>query len=155
MTMSADISLHHRSVFGTTMAYRELGRSDAPHVLFLHGNPTSSYIWRNIMPLVAPVGHCIAPDLIGYGQSGTPDSGHSFDFTGGQGFMAPHIDLPPRPPVTTDPFTGLPHLFTGQTGSNGGAGPTGDGAGGPGFGTAVIDNHGQFHIGQGHADLLV
>ena len=96
-----------------------------------------------------------APAPVGTGQSGTPDSGHSFDFTSGQGFMAPHIDLPPRPPVTTDPFTGLPHLFTGQTGSNGGAGPTGDGAGGPGFGTAVIDNHGQFHIGQGHADLLV
>ena len=78
MTMSADISLHHRSVFGTTMAYRELGRSDAPHVLFLHGNPTSSYIWRNIMPLVAPVGHCIAPDLIGYGQSGKPDIAYRF-----------------------------------------------------------------------------
>lgn len=78
MTTSADISLHHRAVLGTTMAYREIGRSDAPHVLFLHGNPTSSYIWRNIMPLVAPVGHCIAPDLIGYGQSGKPDIAYRF-----------------------------------------------------------------------------
>ncbi|MBR1208701.1 MULTISPECIES: haloalkane dehalogenase [unclassified Bradyrhizobium] len=78
MTMSSDISLHHRPVLGTTMAYRETGRSDAPHVLFLHGNPTSSYIWRNIMPLVAPVGHCIAPDLIGYGQSGKPDIAYRF-----------------------------------------------------------------------------
>ncbi|MCP1841241.1 haloalkane dehalogenase [Bradyrhizobium sp. USDA 4524] len=78
MTISADISLHHRAVLGSTMAYRETGRGDAPHVLFLHGNPTSSYIWRNIMPLVAPVGYCIAPDLIGYGQSGKPDIGYRF-----------------------------------------------------------------------------
>jgi haloalkane dehalogenase len=78
MTISADISLHHRAVLGSTMAYCETGRGDAPHVLFLHGNPTSSYIWRNIMPLVAPVGHCIAPDLIGYGQSGKPDIGYRF-----------------------------------------------------------------------------
>ncbi|MCC8970310.1 haloalkane dehalogenase [Bradyrhizobium brasilense] len=78
MTRSPDISLHHRAVLGSTMAYRETGRSDAPHVLFLHGNPTSSYIWRNIMPLVAPVGHCIAPDLIGYGQSGKPDISYRF-----------------------------------------------------------------------------
>src|SRR5439155_27363511 len=38
----------------------------------------SSYIWRNIMPLVAPVAHCIAPDLIGFGQSGKPDIAYSF-----------------------------------------------------------------------------
>ena len=55
------------------MAYREAGSSDAPVALFLHGNPTSSYIWRDILPLVAPVAHCIAPDLIGFGQSGKPD----------------------------------------------------------------------------------
>jgi len=47
------------------------GRSpDAPSALFLHGNPTSSYLWRNVIPLVAPTAHCIAPDLIGFGQSG-------------------------------------------------------------------------------------
>ncbi|MEN3347770.1 MAG: haloalkane dehalogenase [Bradyrhizobium sp.] len=78
MSVPADISLHHRSVRGTTMAYRETGPREAPHVLFLHGNPTSSYIWRNIMPLVAPVGHCVAPDLIGYGQSGKPDIAYRF-----------------------------------------------------------------------------
>jgi haloalkane dehalogenase len=54
------------------MAYREEGDREAPVVLFLHGNPTSSFIWRNILPLVAPVAHCIAPDLIGFGQSGKP-----------------------------------------------------------------------------------
>ncbi|MBW8857713.1 MAG: haloalkane dehalogenase, partial [Bradyrhizobium sp.] len=51
---------------------RSAGDPDAPVVLFLHGNPTSSYIWRNIMPIVGRVAHCIAPDLVGFGQSGKP-----------------------------------------------------------------------------------
>jgi haloalkane dehalogenase len=54
-------------VHGNAMAYVELGEG-AP-VVFLHGNPASSYIWRNIMPIVAPYGRCIAPDLIGMGDS--------------------------------------------------------------------------------------
>src|SRR6266446_964023 len=78
MNKSADIPLRHRPVLGSTMAYREIGKSSAPVALFLHGNPTSSYIWRNIMPLVAPVARCIAPDLIGFGQSGKPDIAYSF-----------------------------------------------------------------------------
>jgi haloalkane dehalogenase len=60
------------------MAYREAGDSGAPVALFLHGNPTSSYIWRNILPLVAPVAHCVAPDLIGFGQSGKPGIEYRF-----------------------------------------------------------------------------
>jgi haloalkane dehalogenase len=60
------------------MAYREAGDREAPVALFLHGNPTSSYIWRNILPQVAPVAHCIAPDLIGFGQSGKPDIEYRF-----------------------------------------------------------------------------
>ena len=60
------------------MAYRESGSRDLPVVLFLHGNPTSSYVWRNIIPHVAPVAHCIAPDLIGFGQSGKPDIAYRF-----------------------------------------------------------------------------
>jgi haloalkane dehalogenase len=56
-----------REVSGKTMAYVEMGVG-AP-VVFLHGNPASSYIWRNIMPHVAPQGRCIAPDLIGMGDS--------------------------------------------------------------------------------------
>jgi pimeloyl-ACP methyl ester carboxylesterase len=38
-------------------------------VVFLHGNPTSSYLWRNIIPYVSPHGRCLAPDLVGMGQS--------------------------------------------------------------------------------------
>ncbi len=67
-----DVHLPKHAVLGSEMAYREAGSRDAPIALFLHGNPTSSYIWRNILPLVAPVAHCIAPDLIGFGQSGKP-----------------------------------------------------------------------------------
>jgi haloalkane dehalogenase len=72
MTTVADIALRQIPVLDSTMAYREAGSPGLPTVLFLHGNPTSSYMWRNIIPLVAPVAHCIAPDLIGFGQSGKP-----------------------------------------------------------------------------------
>ena len=78
MIKHADISIRHQALLGTTMAYRETGKPGAPVALFLHGNPTSSYLWRNILPLVAPVAHCIAPDLIGFGQSGKPDIAYRF-----------------------------------------------------------------------------
>jgi len=72
MTVLADLALSQVEVLGSTISYREAGDPDAPIVLFLHGNPTSSYIWRNILPRVAPLAHCIAPDLVGFGQSGKP-----------------------------------------------------------------------------------
>jgi haloalkane dehalogenase len=78
MNKHADITLRHHAVLESAMTYRETGESNAPVALFLHGNPTSSYIWRNVMPLVAPVARCIAPDLIGFGQSGKPDIAYSF-----------------------------------------------------------------------------
>jgi len=74
-----DISLPKLSVLDSEMAYREMGARDAPVALFLHGNPTSSFIWRAIMPLVAPVARCIAPDLIGFGQSGKPAIAYRFE----------------------------------------------------------------------------
>jgi len=55
------------TVHGKSMAYVERGSGDP--ILFLHGNPTSSYLWRNIMPHLAGLGRCIAPDLIGMGDS--------------------------------------------------------------------------------------
>jgi haloalkane dehalogenase len=78
MTVVSDVVLPKVNVLGSTMAYREAGNPEAPVALFLHGNPTSSYIWRNIIPLVAPIAHCIAPDLIGFGQSGKPDIEYRF-----------------------------------------------------------------------------
>ena len=78
MTVRFDVVLSQVNVLDSTMAYREAGDRKAPVALFLHGNPTSSYIWRNIIPLVAPTAHCIAPDLIGFGQSGKPDIEYRF-----------------------------------------------------------------------------
>ncbi len=54
-------------VLGLTMAYVDEGEGDG--IVFLHGNPTSSYLWRNIMPHLADQGRIIAPDLIGMGDS--------------------------------------------------------------------------------------
>jgi haloalkane dehalogenase len=54
-------------VLGRTMAYVEVGQGQP--IVFLHGNPTSSYLWRNVIPHVAGLGRCIAPDLIGMGDS--------------------------------------------------------------------------------------
>ncbi|GIX48147.1 MAG: haloalkane dehalogenase 3 [Candidatus Tectimicrobiota bacterium] len=54
-------------VLGHTMAYVEIGEGDP--IVLLHGNPTSSYLWRNILPYLEGLGRCIAPDLIGMGDS--------------------------------------------------------------------------------------
>jgi haloalkane dehalogenase len=56
------------------MAHVEVGEGDP--IVLLHGNPTSSYLWRNILPYLQPLGRCIAPDLIGMGDSAKlPNSG--------------------------------------------------------------------------------
>src|SRR5262249_8000714 len=63
-----------RRVLGREMAYVEVGKGDP--IVLLHGNPTSSYLWRNVLPHLQPLGRCIAPDLIGMGDSDKlPDSG--------------------------------------------------------------------------------
>ena len=54
-------------MLGKTIAYREMGDGDP--IVLLHGNPTSSYLWRDVMPALAPLGRVIAPDLIGHGDS--------------------------------------------------------------------------------------
>jgi len=54
-------------VLGSRMAYVDVGSGDP--IVFLHGNPTSSYLWRNVIPHLVPHGRCIAPDLIGMGDS--------------------------------------------------------------------------------------
>jgi len=64
----------HTSVRGLQMAHVETGSGDP--IVFLHGNPTSSYLWRNVMPHLEGLGRCIAPDLIGMGDSDKlPQSG--------------------------------------------------------------------------------
>jgi haloalkane dehalogenase len=56
-----------RRVLDREMAYAEIGEGDP--IVFLHGNPTSSYLWRNVLPHLKQRGRCIAPDLIGMGDS--------------------------------------------------------------------------------------
>ncbi len=66
--MSAQpLSKSFLDVNGRSMAYHEAGTGDP--VVFLHGNPTSSYLWRNVIPHVSPRARCIAPDLLGHGDS--------------------------------------------------------------------------------------
>ena len=61
------------AVLDSEMAYVDTGRGRP--VVFLHGNPTSSYLWRNIIPHAARVARCLAPDLIGMGRSGKAPTG--------------------------------------------------------------------------------
>ncbi len=61
---------------GSKMHYIDEGEGDP--ILFLHGNPTSNYLWRNIIPYLVPHGRCIAPDLIGMGKSDKPDLDYRF-----------------------------------------------------------------------------
>ncbi|HVH53623.1 MAG TPA: alpha/beta hydrolase, partial [Actinomycetota bacterium] len=62
-------------VSGVDMAFIEEGDPENPAVVFLHGFPTSSFLWREFVPLFAPWTHVIAPDLLGCGGSGMPEEG--------------------------------------------------------------------------------
>ncbi|MDT8429569.1 MAG: haloalkane dehalogenase [Pseudomonadales bacterium] len=76
--ISADFpyQAHFVEVLGSRMHYVDEGQGDP--ILFLHGNPTSSYLWRNIIPYAAEHGRAIAVDLIGMGKSDKPDIEYSF-----------------------------------------------------------------------------
>jgi haloalkane dehalogenase len=64
-------------VLGTRMAYVDAGSGDP--IVFLHGNPTPSYLWRKIIPRLLPFGRCLAPDYVGMGNSGAAaDGGYRF-----------------------------------------------------------------------------
>src|SRR6202043_854748 len=79
-------------VLDSRMAYHERGEG-AP-VLLLHGNPTSSYLWRDVVPELEGRGRLIAPDLIGMGDSGKlPDPGHdTYRFTTPRSYLEAFID---------------------------------------------------------------
>jgi len=67
-----------RKVLDREIAYVEVGQGDP--IVFLHGNPTSSFLWRNVIPHLESLGRCIAPDLIGMGDSDKlPNSGPGSD----------------------------------------------------------------------------
>ncbi|MBW2376971.1 MAG: haloalkane dehalogenase [Deltaproteobacteria bacterium] len=65
------------SIEDSEMSYVDTG-GQGPIAVFLHGNPTSSYLWRNVIKEVAPVARCLAPDLIGMGDSCESSSGYRF-----------------------------------------------------------------------------
>jgi len=75
---AADAYERHRIAFlETELSYVDTGAGEP--VVFLHGNPTSSYLWRNVIPHVEGLGRCLAPDLVGMGDSGAaPDGSYRF-----------------------------------------------------------------------------
>lgn len=75
ITISAEDHLPRRRIpiLDTEMSHVTVGQGHP--IVFLHGNPTSSYLWRNIIPHVSDLGWCLAPDLVGMGQSGPSPSG--------------------------------------------------------------------------------
>jgi haloalkane dehalogenase len=76
--ISSDFPYESRflEIDGANIHYIEKGAGDP--ILFIHGNPTSSYLWRNIIPHLTSVGRCIAIDLIGMGKSDKPDIEYRF-----------------------------------------------------------------------------
>lgn len=76
--ISSDFPYESRyiDVHGSKMHYIDEGSGDP--ILFLHGNPTSSYLWRNVIPHLTSLGQCIAPDLIGMGRSDKPQIDYRF-----------------------------------------------------------------------------
>ena len=83
-TQTALPTTHYRTVKvdGVEIFYREAGPADAPVVLLLHGFPTSSHMFRNLIPALATRYHVIAPDYPGFGQSAAPDH-QAFAYTFG------------------------------------------------------------------------
>ena len=73
------LSKQYLAVSGKQMAYHDVGSGDP--VVFLHGNPTSSYLWRDIVPHVSGQARCIVPDLIGQGDSDKLDDPTADSYT--------------------------------------------------------------------------
>ncbi|NTJ68197.1 alpha/beta hydrolase [Agrobacterium rhizogenes] len=74
-----DISYRTVNVEGVKVFYREAGSPGADKLLLLHGFPTSSHMFRDLIPLLADRYHIIAPDLPGFGQSDAPKGSNTFD----------------------------------------------------------------------------
>lgn len=79
-TFTANIRYRSRQIGDVEVFYREAGPVDAPVVLLLHGFPTASHMFRNLMPLMADRYRLIAPDLPGFGQTKAPPRG-TFDYS--------------------------------------------------------------------------
>ncbi len=90
-------------VGGVQMAYVDTGgpgSASGGAVVFLHGNPTSSYLWRNVIPRVSPLARCLAPDLMGMGESDAIPNG-AYRFADHSGYLDCWFDaVLPEEPVT-------------------------------------------------------
>jgi pimeloyl-ACP methyl ester carboxylesterase len=89
----AAIAYRTTDVDGVKVFFREAGAADAPKLLLLHGFPTSSHMFRDLIPLLADRFHIIAPDLPGFGPSDRPKA-NTFEF------LADTITASPRPWVS-------------------------------------------------------
>ncbi len=78
-------------VDGVGIAYVETGTGDP--IVFLHGNPTSSYLWRNVLPWVDGLGRCVAPDLVGMGSSDALAPGSQYAFAEHAAMLANTLDV--------------------------------------------------------------
>jgi pimeloyl-ACP methyl ester carboxylesterase len=76
----ADIAYRTADVDGLTVFYREAGAADAPTLVLLHGFPSASHMFRELIPLLADRFHIVPPDLPGFGKSDMPARG-DFDYT--------------------------------------------------------------------------
>jgi haloalkane dehalogenase len=77
---AADAYERHRIAFlETEISYVDTGAGEP--VVFLHGNPTSSYLWRNVIPHVEGLSRCLAPDLVGMGDSGAAPTAPTASWT--------------------------------------------------------------------------
>src|SRR3954453_14431399 len=79
----------HIAVLDTNMVYVDVG--EGVPIVLLHGNPTPSYLWRNIIPYLLPLGRCLAPDFIGMGNSGAAPTG-SYRFVDHQRYLDAWFD---------------------------------------------------------------
>src|SRR5438034_8497535 len=79
-TITPTVFYRTLNVEGLEIFYREAGPRDAPTVLLLHGFPSSSHMFRNLIPLLADKYHVVAPDFPGYGESSAP-SVNDFDYS--------------------------------------------------------------------------
>ena len=98
MTASDPHPCKRVAVLDTEMSYVDVGEGEP--IVFLHGNPTSSYLWRNIIPHVSDIGRCLAPDLVGMGQSGRSPT-YSYRFVDHARYLDAWFDaIVPARPVT-------------------------------------------------------
>jgi haloalkane dehalogenase len=88
---SAPWGMRRADVGGVGIAYVESGTGDP--IVFLHGNPTSSYLWRNVLPWVDGLGRCVAPDLVGMGSSDALAPGSQYAFDDHAAMLANTLDV--------------------------------------------------------------